>query len=114
MFMNEYDVAYALERASAPTTNDRPNLLKGAAILARLVEWTNQNSDGWPYWAKPSRAANSLQQEVHARTIGRAWYENQDDIDPEVLKRVLRPVKAFLTRHNVAPDVKAKILGEAA
>jgi hypothetical protein len=53
-FMNEYDVEDALARFDPDVT---PNRVRAAENLARLVEWTNSNSDGWPYWTKPARAA---------------------------------------------------------
>jgi hypothetical protein len=115
MILNEYDVAHAVEQASRSTI-DRPNLLKAAAILARLVEWTNDNSDGWPYWVKPRNASSALQEQIRIRTAGLigAWDREPNDITTTELKVLVRPVKAFLTRHAVDPAVKRRILGEVA
>lgn len=113
MILNEYDVAHAVEQASRSTI-DRPNLFKGAVTLARLVEWTNDNSDGWPYWAKPRSASSALQEQVRIRTSGLVseWDREPNDITFTELKVLVRPIKAFLTRHAVDPAVKAHILGE--
>lgn len=114
--LNEYDVDYARNRAVAPTSNEKPNLIKAAAILARLVEWTNQNSDGWAYWAKPANASAALQQAVKVRTPALVHYAalRVDDIPEAELKAALRTVKAFLTRQRVDADVRRRILGEVA
>ena len=68
--------------------------------MASLVDWTNDNSDGWPYWAKPSNASKNLQHAILAelRDVRSGWVN--DDLDPEELGKLLRPIKAFLTRHG--------------
>lgn len=90
--MNEWDVDDAVNRFGR--SPDCENLYLGAKTLERLVRWTNSNSDGWPYWRKPSAAAARLQ----------ALLEGADRFDPSDctaanLKRAYAPIKAFLTRH---------------
>lgn len=92
-YMNEYEIENALIRFNR---GDTPNLGHGAFILARLATWTNRNSDGWAYWPKPCRAAQSLQ----------ALLQTADRFDPvdvtaAELKRATSPIKAFLTRQGV-------------
>jgi hypothetical protein len=55
LFMNEHEVREAAHRYRA-----HPTLGPATRTLAALVEWTNCNSDGWPYWPKPCRAARAL------------------------------------------------------
>lgn len=100
MFLSEYDADQAYARFTAdPAT---PNLGRAADTLVNLIDWTNSNSDGWPYWAKPSRAAARLQDALWASLY--AWRGGDDPVDltDAQLTAVLKPVKAFLTRQGVA------------
>lgn len=95
--MNEWDIEDAVRRFNPAET---PNLATGARILFALAKWTNDNSDGWCYWPKPSRAASSLM----------AVLESADRYDPvdvtaAELAKALRPIKAFLTRNGGAHDL---------
>jgi hypothetical protein len=91
MWMNEYEVAQAIFNF-----HDTPNLLQGALVLDKLTIWTNRNSDGWPYWQKPARAAKSLMALLQG-----ADRFNPVDISEADLKKALSPIKAFLTRQGV-------------
>lgn len=93
MLMNEYDIDNARSRFADDET---PNLFTAANTLYRLKEWTNDNSDGWPYWRKPSQAAKRLQELLQAADR----FDPQDCTDAQ-LKAALSPVKAFLTRQGV-------------
>ena len=92
-WMNEYDVEDAVR--SLTDTDETPNLATGALVLERLVNWTNSNSDGWPYWTKPSNAAAKLQELLQA-----ADRFNPKDCTEAELKKTLTPIKAFLTRQG--------------
>lgn len=108
--LNEYDVAYAVERVAG--RDDLPNLRTAAATLARLVEWTNANSDGWAYWRKPAAASKQLQLEVDRRVLGLAtWPTYMVDLTDRELKQALGHIKAFLTREKVTDADRHKILG---
>lgn len=106
MWMNEWEVEDLQRRFD----DDTPNLCNAAQILGRLVDWTNNNSDGWAYWQKPSNAASSLmdalrQKERDQREDGCVAREGKvvkfTDLTDAELKQVLRPIKAFLTRQKV-------------
>lgn len=92
MWMNEYDI----EHAAVRFTEETPNLRRGARILMRLVNYTNRNSDGWPYWQKPARAADKLMTLIQA-----ASRYDPEDITEADLKKALTPIKAFLTKQEV-------------
>jgi hypothetical protein len=92
-WMNGAEVEEAAERFDA---EDTPNLFRGARILERLMDWTDSNSDGWPYWQKPANAANKLMDLIHA-----ANRFDPQDITEAQLKAALSPIKAFLTKHGV-------------
>jgi hypothetical protein len=98
-FMNEYEI----ENAVNLFDSDTPNLHNAAITLYRLMQWTNQNSDGWPYWAKPTRAATNLMELVSSRTYV-ARYGGADDISLAELNAAMRPIKSFLTRQGVSYD----------
>lgn len=103
MFTNEYEIDMYLNRFMQA---DTPNLRRGAVVLYRLAQWTNDNSDGWAYWKVPQRASVKLQSLLYANREGR------EDVTRELLKARLTPIKAMLTRQGVDPDVKAWILAE--
>lgn len=97
LFMNEYEIEDALRRVDPEET---PNLAGAIVNLANLAAWTNANSDGWPYWSKPCRAAKSLQ----ALIQGVDRYD-PEDVLPTQVSKALSPVKAFLTRQGVSHDI---------
>lgn len=99
-WMNEYDIEEALRFTAI---NELPNLRRGAEVLSNLKEWTNDHSDGWPYWQKPARAANRLMEHLEKATRDGYRGEAKDVTDAE-LKKALAPIKAFLTRHEVNHD----------
>jgi hypothetical protein len=97
MWMNEYEVEEALARFDEEQT---PNLYKGAVQLERLVAWVNSNSDGWPYWNPPARAANRLMERLHEADIENRRGREVTDLTDAELKTLLRPVKTFLTKRG--------------
>lgn len=92
-WMNEYEVEGVVDRF----TEETPNLRRGARILSRLVDWTNNNSDGWPYWQKPSNAASKLMDHLEA---ARRDYDAADITEAQ-LNKTLTPIKTFLTKQGV-------------
>lgn len=97
-WMNQWDVEDAL-RFYVATEDTFPNGAKAAEALQYLMDWTNDNSDGWPYWSKPSNAAKRLQEWLSG---WRQRYTRNDttDLTDAELSAMLRPVKAFLTRQG--------------
>lgn len=92
LFLNEWEVEGREVRFNQGNT---PVLGRGATYLGNLMRWTNSNSDGWPYWSKPCRAAKSLQELLYDD-----GYDRQDATEAE-LRKALVPIKAFLTRQGV-------------
>jgi hypothetical protein len=88
MWMNEHDIDDAV---NIWTRRTQPNRLGAALVLANLRDWTNNNSDGWSYWAKPSNAAKALQALAYP-------HKHDTDCTQADLDQAVRPVKAFLTR----------------
>lgn len=91
-WMNEYEIEEAVRRFDPEET---PNLAAGAATLYCLMQWTNRNSDGWPYWQPPARAASKLMD-----LLSNADRFDPQDITDADLATALRPIKAFRTKAN--------------
>ena len=96
--MNEHEIT---EARSMAATLELANLYKGACVLANLRDWTNQNSDGWPYWAPPNRASQKLQAELARMRTDYFKWEGPKDITDSDLARLCTPIKSFLTRRGV-------------
>src|SRR4051794_2554949 len=94
LFMNEWEVQEAENRY-------RNHAVLGPATrtLRALVDWTNRNSDGWPYWAKPCRAARALQ-ELIGNTRTYLDDPDRESVTVDELKRAYRPLRSFTTRHG--------------
>jgi hypothetical protein len=103
--MNEYDIEEALRFTAA---NELPVLRRGAVVLSRLKDWTNNNSDGWPYWQKPGKAAAKLMDLLD--NAGRSHFDK--DVTEAELNKTLTPIKAFLTRQGVDQWATARIFDE--
>lgn len=95
-WMNEYDVEDA-DRRFSREADEFPNCAAGAATMVRLVNWTNRNSDGWPYWKLPSNASAKLQDALMERL--HKW--DAEDMTEADLKKCYSPIKAFLTKRKV-------------
>lgn len=104
MWMNEGDVEEAVFLLNTRLPEDYgievPNLARGARILERLMCWTNRNSDGWPYWAKPGNAAKGLQEVLSSQRRAFVGGKVLDLTDAE-LRALLSPIKSFLTKQGV-------------
>jgi hypothetical protein len=98
MWMNEYDIEDAL-RLTAHF--ELPVARRAAEILSRLCYWTNNNSDGWPYWQKPAKAADKLMTALESAIQASRQRDNEDMTEAQ-LKAALTPIKSFLTRQGVA------------
>ena len=91
IFLNEYEVENYLHMFDP---QEQPNLDYCARALAALMDWTNSESDGWPYWQKPLKASARLSALLHDHRYV------EEDVTVAEAKRAMTPVKAFLTRHG--------------
>lgn len=97
-FMNEYDLEEAVDRFSNDVT---PNRGRVAQTVYALMQWTNQNSDGWPYWSKPVQAARKALELIDPITWEDVQRMEGEDCTVAELTAALTPIKAFLTRQGV-------------
>lgn len=95
-FANEFDIEVWVTKYSETNRWNTPNLARAAETLAKLAEWTNDNSDGWAYWPKPCRAANKLI--TLLQSVDR--FNPEDCTEYEYLM-ALRPIKSFMTREGI-------------
>jgi hypothetical protein len=97
-FLSQHDVS-TIESALPETGT--PNLVRSARIMAALVEFADNNSDGWAYWQAPRRASARL-----ADVLGlslNAYYRGAEiaDITEADLRDLCKPIKAFLTKRGI-------------
>jgi putative salt-induced outer membrane protein YdiY len=97
--LNEYQIENAQREAAYDF--HRPNTQAAVLTLARLMEWTNENSDGWAYWKKPVSASTKLQKLVDERYAIHRHADVEEDVTPRELTAAYSPIKAFLTRQGV-------------
>ena len=98
MWMNEHEI----DQLEVFFPGDAfPNLGRGVQVLTNLRDWTNANSDGWCYWNKPSKAADRLMEHFEAQKVLYFRGGNVTDLTDAELRKLLTPIKAFLTRQGV-------------
>lgn len=90
--MNRWEVEDAADRHV-----QHPILGPATQTLRNLMEWTDRNSDGWPYWPKPVRAAAKL---IELIERSHPYHRPQQEATIEEYKAALRPIKAFRTRQD--------------
>jgi hypothetical protein len=100
MFMNEHEIE-DLEYRTRNWEHQAPNLVHAIQVLNELKNWTNRNSDGWPYWAKPVRAAKQLMVLIQSDNPYYRSIDTVGDIDEKDLRKALVPIKAFRTRQGI-------------
>lgn len=105
--MNEYDIESARRRFTRAAC---PNRLALVMVVEHLATWTNENSDGWPYWSKPRNAARAAIRHIESRTWAENEAQERNDITDAEMLAAVRPIKAFLTRQHVSADRRERIL----
>lgn len=91
--MNQADIEQA-----ATQTHACPNVRKGVRLLHRLIQAVNAQSDGWAYWAAPSRAASKLM--ALLQSAGNLSHGTHNRISDADLARAITPIKAMVTRQK--------------
>lgn len=110
-YMNDWDLARAAQRFDR---NVVPNRVHLVAVVDRLRQWTNANSDGWAYWPKPARAAAKAFALIESTPYPEYSRRELEDATDAEMKAALAPIKSFMTRHaHLMTDAdRAWILGE--
>ena len=97
IYMNEYEIEDAKRRFAA-----HPILGPATKTLANLCEWTNANSDGWPFWPKPCRAAAKLQELIMG---GDRFDDEREDVTVAQYQATLRAIRMFRARQSADFDI---------
>jgi hypothetical protein len=85
MWMNRWDIQFAVERNSLDTVKG-----KAARFLAAFMEETDEHSDGWCHWPLPGRAADKLQNLI----------QSDSPMTEADYRKALAPIKSFYTRRG--------------
>ena len=67
-------------------------------LLYRLMLAVNAQSDGWPYWSAPSKAAERLMELL--KTAGNLWYDTHGTIEASDLRKAITPIRSMVTRQK--------------
>ncbi len=89
--MSEYEIEDAIRRHAPDSIAGR-----AARFLSEFRHEVNANSDGWPYWSPPVKAA--------AKLMG--LIQNPALVIEQDLKAALRPIKSFYTRRGYKAGMK--------
>ena len=101
LFMNTWDIDDAVAR-----WRDHPALGPATITLRNLRDMADSNSDGWAYWPLPCRSAKQLQ-ELSERANAQHRNGRPVLVDAEEVRKCYRPIKSFLTRHDMTIDFAA-------
>lgn len=96
-FMNGYEIDEAQQRFA-----EHPILGPATRTLANLRDAADENSDGWAYWPKPTRAAARLMELIEPDDLRHLFDRERADVTEAAYRAALRPVKAFRTRSGLA------------
>jgi hypothetical protein len=92
-WMNQWEIEQAAQCPHAC-----PNVRKGAHLLLRLMQAVNAQSDGWPYWHAPSRAAKKLMELV--QSAGNLWHGTDGRVTAAALRKAVMPIRVMVTRQQ--------------
>lgn len=93
MFLNQYDVEQMAGQQHADL-----NVRKGVRLILRLMQATNDQSDGWAYWSPPSKSIEKLVQLL--QTAGNLMYGTRGSISDADLRKAVSPIRAMVTRQR--------------
>ena len=101
LFMNEMEIEDAVRRY-----RDHELLGPATRTLQNLCDAVNRNSDGWPYWSKPVRAAEKLQQLIQGEDRRTAYFDEvREDVTADGLKKAYAPIKRFRTSSGIQFEI---------
>ena len=95
VWMNRDEIDEAVQR-----WRDHPVLGPATRTLASLRDWTDANSDGWPYWQQPSRAASRLMELIVRDGTWQYRDGDRPDATAAELRKAYASIRAFITKRE--------------
>lgn len=96
MWMNEYEIDRAVHQF-----NDDRVLSPAVVTLANLRDAVNRNSDGWPYWQAPAKAADRLMGLIIRADHEELRTGRRHTVTAAEVRKALTPIKSFRTKHSL-------------
>jgi hypothetical protein len=90
MWMNQSEIEWAAQQ-----THKCPNVTKGVKLLLRLMQAVNEQSDGWPYWRAPAKAAEKLM--TLLQTAGNLQFGTHGTITDADFRKAITPIRTMVT-----------------
>ena len=95
MWMNRTEIEIAAKNCAGD-----PVLGPATRFLKSLMESVDSQSDGWPYWSAPSKAAESLMELIQNNTGGWGHPSSGSSVTLADVKKTLTPIKRMVTFEN--------------
>lgn len=109
-FMNESEIEDEAARRAGHAV-----LGPATQTLRNLMEWANSNSDGWPYWAAPGRAAAKLMELITRDGTAKYIFDDErPDATQAAYRAALTPLKTFRTRQGADFEIVEELRAPAA
>lgn len=93
MFLNQHEIEHIATRV-----HEDLNVRKGVRLILRLMQATNEQSDGWAHWSPPSKSIQKLVQLL--QTAGNLMYGTRGKISDADLRKAVAPIKAMVTQQR--------------
>lgn len=109
LFMNRWEVEEAASRYRHHAV-----LGQATAFLQAYMEQVDANSDGWPYWSAPVKAAAKLMTLIQTENANRRnLYTGtpQVEVTHVAVHKALTPIKSFYTRRGYKAGMKFPEVG---
>ena len=79
-------------------------------FLAEFRDEVNSHSDGWAYWRLPANAAKQLMALIKTKLDQKRGYRNSPEskmeVNEQLLRKAMGPIKSFYTRRGFAAGMK--------
>jgi hypothetical protein len=96
MWMNRSDIEIAVEQCA-----EHPVLGPATRFLKALMESVDNQSDGWPVWPAPSKAATALQQLIKDNTGGMWHPQSGTSVTLKDVLKTIGPIRVMArTQHE--------------
>ena len=95
MWMNQSDIEIAVKQCVV-----HPVLGPATRFLKALMDSVNEQSDGWPYWRAPSKAAEKLMQLIKDNTGGMWYPQSATSLTLKDVVKTIIPIKRMASAQS--------------